>query len=651
MKNIESNLKEKRVFKPSEKFVQQANLNSINLDKLIKKYKSDPSLFWKELAVNEITWIKKFTTVCTGKSPFFKWFEDGTLNISANCLDRHIETDKKDKIAIRHISEDNQINTLSYQELFSKVNSFSSGLKHLGLKKQDRVIIYMPTIPESITAMLSCARLGLIHSVVFAGFSSESLKDRINDCHAKVVITVDAFKRGGKFIKAKETVDKALAMGCPSIEHCIIYKNSSQEINFDKSRDIWWDKVIDTDDQTITPEEMNAEDLLFILYTSGSTGKPKGIIHSSAGYLLNCLLTNKWVFDLKDDDIFWCTADIGWITGHSYVVYGPLALGSTILIYDGAPTYPDGDRFWKIIDENQVTVFYTAPTAIRTLMKLGDELPKRHKLDSLRLLGTVGEPINPEAWIWYYKTIGKENCPIVDTWWQTETGANMIAPLPGIYSTIPGTCTKPLPGIEVEVVDSEGNKVKDIKQGGNLVIKKPWPSMLRGIWGDEERYVETYWKKYDNKFYITGDTARRDEDGNIWIMGRSDDVVNVSGHRLGTMEIESALVSHEYVAESAVVSFPHDIKGEAIHSFVVLRDSFKSHVGKQFANELREWVKTKIGSIAKPDRISFSTNLPKTRSGKIMRRLLRNIARGEKISGDTSTLENENILSQLRDIF
>ncbi len=407
MKNIESNLKEKRIFHPSKKFIDQANLNNENLKELINKFESDPELCWKDLAATEITWIKDFTTVCTGKSPFFKWFEDGTLNVSENCLDRHVQANKKDKIAIKHVSEDNNITNLTYEDLFLKVNAFSSGLKKLGLKKQDRVIIYMPTIPESITAMLSCARLGLIHSVVFAGFSSESLKDRINDCSAKAVITVDSFKRGGKSIRAKETVDDALDKGCPSINHCIVFKNSSEKINFDKTRDVWWHEIVDKKNgEVIDPVEMNAEDLLFILYTSGSTGKPKGIIHSTSGYLLNCILTNKWVFDLKDDDIFWCTADIGWITGHSYVVYGPLATGSTILIYDGAPTYPEGDRFWKIVDENKVSIFYTAPTAIRTLMKLGDELPKRNKLNSLRLLGTVGEPINPEAWIWYYKIIG-----------------------------------------------------------------------------------------------------------------------------------------------------------------------------------------------------------------------------------------------------
>ena len=508
----------------------------------------------------------------------------------------------------------------------------------------------MPTIPEAITAMLACARLGAIHSIVFAGFSSESLKDRINDCNAKIVITVNAFKRNGKIIEAKKTVDHALSLGCPSIETCIIYKNIDEETKIDKNKHVWWHDILVKENVVVEPEIMSSEDLLFILYTSGSTGKPKGIIHSSAGYLLNCILTNKWVFDLKDNDLFWCTADIGWITGHSYVVYGPLATGSTILIYDGAPTYPKVDRFWEIIEENQVTIFYTAPTAIRTLMKLGENLPKKYNLNSLRLLGTVGEPINPKAWIWYQSQIGNTECPIVDTWWQTETGANMIAPIPGVTETIPGTCTKPLPGIDVDIVDDNGNSINKHNQGGNLVIKKPWPSMLRGIWNDEERYKQTYWEKYNNNYYITGDTARLDNAGNIWIMGRSDDVVNISGHRLGTMEIESAIVSHEYVAESAVVSYHHEIKGEAIHAFVTLKNNFTNHNNLEFAKELREWVKEKIGSIAKPERISFSDSLPKTRSGKIMRRLLRNLARGEDISGDTSTLENENILAQLKNI-
>ena len=551
------------------------------------------------------------------------------MNISENCLDRH---KNKSKEAIIHISENNQKKIISYNELYTLVNNFSYALKDMGLKKGDRVIIYMPTIPESIIAMQSCARLGLVHSVVFAGFSSESLKNRINDCAAKAIITVDSFMRNGKVINAKAIVDEALInVSCPTINKCIVYRNTGIEINFNR-RDVWWHEILPSKEKTVKPEPMSSEDLLFILYTSGSTGRPKGIIHSTAGYLLNCIITNKWVFDLKNDDIFWCTADIGWITGHSYVVYGPLATGATILIYDGAPTFPKPDRFWDIIEKNKVTIFYTAPTAIRTLMKLGEDLPDKYDLRSLRLLGTVGEPINPKAWIWYQLKIGNNQCPIVDTWWQTETGANMIAPIPGVTHTTPGTCTQALPGIEIGIVDEDGNDISEANQGGNLVIKKPWPSMLRGIWGDKKRYLETYWKKYNNKFYITGDTARKDEYGNIWIMGRSDDVVNISGHRLGTMEIESAIVSHEYVAEAAVVSYKHEIKGEAIHAFVTLKNNFANYNDSQFSSELREWVKKKIGSIAKPERISFSDSLPKTRSGKIMRRLLRNIARGEDIT-------------------
>jgi len=647
MKNIESKLTESRSYKPNESFKKKANINKKILFELNSQYKKTPDMFWSELAKKHIDWIEEFKTACSGSAPFFRWFEEGKLNVSSNCLDRHINKNKK---AIIHISEDNNKTVITYDELYVLVNNFSHSLKKLGLVKGDRVIIYMPTIPEAITAMLACARLGVIHSIVFAGFSSESLKDRINDCNAKIVITVNAFKRNGKIIKAKNTVDHALSLGCPSIEKCIIYKNINENTKFNKDKDLWWHDILAKESIVVEPEIMSSEDLLFILYTSGSTGKPKGIVHSSAGYLLNCILTNKWVFDLKDDDLFWCTADIGWITGHSYVVYGPLATGSTILIYDGAPTYPKADRFWEIIEANKVTIFYTAPTAIRTLMKLGEHLPRKYNLNSLRLLGTVGEPINPKAWVWYQSNIGSKKCPIVDTWWQTETGAHMIAPIPGVTQTIPGTCTHPLPGIDVDIVDDNGNSINKCNQGGNLVIRKPWPSMLRGIWNDEERYKHTYWEKYNNKYYITGDTARLDNNGNIWIMGRSDDVVNVSGHRLGTMEIESAIVSHEYVAESAVVSYQHEIKGEAIHAFVTLKNNFTEYNNTEFAKELREWVKEKIGSIAKPERISFSDSLPKTRSGKIMRRLLRNLARGEDISGDTSTLENENILTQLKNI-
>ena len=646
MKNIESKLIESRSYKPNKDFSNQSNISSGELTKLNELYNNDPDSFWSGLARDNISWIEDFKTICTGQAPFFKWFKEGKLNVSQNCIDLHINKNKK---AIIHISEDNKKNILTYDDLYYHVNNFSYALKKQGLVKGDRVILYMPTIPESIIAMLSCARLGLIHSVVFAGFSSESLQNRIIDCQAKIVITIDGFKRNGKIIKAKKIVDHAISLGCPSVKKCIIYQNLDIPIDFKISIDVWWHDILPGEQELIEPEIMSSEDLLFILYTSGSTGKPKGIMHSTAGYLLNCIITNKWVFDLKDNDIFWCTADIGWITGHSYVVYGPLATGSTVLIYDGAPTYPDAGRFWDIIEKNKVSIFYTAPTAIRTLMKLGEDLPDSYNLKSLRLLGTVGEPINPKAWIWYQSKIGNGLCPVVDTWWQTETGAHMIAPIPGVTRTVPGTCTRPMPGIDISIVTDDGAEITKINEGGNLVIKNPWPSMLRGIWGDSSRYKDTYWKKYNNKYYITGDTARRDENGNIWIMGRSDDVVNISGHRLGTMEIESAIVSHEYIAEAAVVSYEHEVKGEAIHAFVTLKNNHRNCSSPQFADELRVWVKKKIGSIAKPDRISFSESLPKTRSGKIMRRLLRNIARDEDISGDTSTLENESILKQLKE--
>ena len=646
MKNIESALIEERLYRPTKKFQENCNITAEQAIKQHADYKLNPESFWKGLANQFIEWDKPFTKICSGSRPFFKWFEDGKLNVSKNCVDRHI---KNTNNAIIHISENGEKNNISYKKLYEKVNRFSWSLKKMKLKEGDRVIIYMPTIPESIIAMLACARLGIIHSVVFAGFSSESLKDRIIDCNAKAVITVDGFKRSGKLIESKKVVDEAIEADCECVKAVLIFNNLNLKISKNKI-DFTWDEIAPRESVVVDPVSMNAEALLFILYTSGSTGKPKGIMHSSAGYLLNCSLTSRWVFDLKENDIFWCTADIGWVTGHSYVVYGPLSLGATILIYDGAPTYPDKNRFWKIIEENKVTVFYTAPTAIRTLMKVGEDSPRSFKLDSLRLLGTVGEPINPKAWVWYHKMIGLENCPIVDTWWQTETGANMIAPLPGISDLAPGTCTKPLPGIETAIMDTNGDEITNANIGGDLVIKNPWPSMLRGIWNDENRYKQTYWSKYNGKYYITGDTARYDDKGNIWIMGRSDDVVNISGHRLGTMEVESALVAHINVAEAAVVSYKHEIKGEAIHAFVSLKQNNKKLDNSKYADELRQWVKKKIGSIAVPERISFSDMLPKTRSGKIMRRLLRNLARGEKISGDTSTLENENVITQLREI-
>ena len=644
MSIIESNLDEKRSFSPREHHTKDANFTKKDFLRLTKQFKNNRNKTWSDLAKSNILWDKSFNDVISGKAPFYKWFSDGKLNVSKNCVDRHIS---KNKSAIIHISENNKRKVLSYSDLYIYINKFSYALRKLGLTSGDRVIIYMPTIPESIVAMLSCARLGLIHSVVFAGFSSIALRDRIIDCKAKAIITVDAYMRSGKIINSKEIVDDAIKVGCDFVDNVIVYENYDALSN-KKSKDVLWSEILPKEEKYIDPVSMSSDELLFILYTSGSTGKPKGIMHTSGGYLLNCIITNKWVFDLKDQDIFWCTADIGWITGHSYVVYGPLACGATILIYDGAPLYPHSNRFWEIIQENNVSIFYTAPTALRTLMKVGENDPSNYNLESLRILGTVGEPINPKAWMWYFETVGKSLCPIVDTWWQTETGANMIAPIPSINSLIPGTCTKPLPGIDVAIVDINGEELRDPNQGGDLVIRQPWPSMLAGIWGDKDRYVETYWSKYSSKYYVTGDTARYDEDGNIWIMGRSDDVVNVSGHRLGTMEIESALVSHRLVAEAAVVSYKHEIKGEAIQAFISLKQSSKNK--SELADDLRQWVSRKIGSIAKPERISFSDALPKTRSGKIMRRLLRNLARGEDITSDTSTLENESIIEQLKKI-
>tara|TARA_B100000941_G_scaffold30162_1_gene17841 strand:- start:13009 stop:14946 length:1938 start_codon:yes stop_codon:yes gene_type:complete len=644
MSIIESNLDEKRSFSPSKHSKNSYNLTKEDLIKLNKQFQIDSNKTWADLANTHILWDKNFTNVVSGEAPFYKWFCDGKLNVSKNCIDRHIN---KKNSAIIHIAENGERRILSYSELYAYVNKFSYALSQLGLCCGDRVIIYMPTIPESIVAMLSCARLGLIHSVVFAGFSSNALRERIIDCKAKIIITVDAFKRSGKIINSKDIVDNAIKVDCDFVENVIVYENHAS-LSYKKLRDLVWNDILPTCEVNIEPISMSSDSLLFILYTSGSTGKPKGIMHASGGYLLNCIITNKWVFDLKDQDIFWCTADIGWITGHSYVVYGPLACGATILIYDGAPLFPHSNRFWEIIQDNKVSIFYTAPTAIRTLMKVGEDEPKNYNLKSLRILGTVGEPINPKAWMWYYETIGNSQCPIVDTWWQTETGANMIAPIPGINSLIPGTCTSALPGIDAAIVNVNGIQLTQPNQGGDLVIQKPWPSMLTGIWGNDERYVQTYWSKYSSKYYVTGDTARYDENGNIWIMGRSDDVVNVSGHRLGTMEIESALVSHELVAEAAVVSYKHEIKGEAIHAFISLKNNPKNK--NELADILREWVSIKIGSIAKPERVSFSDSLPKTRSGKIMRRLLRNLARNERVTGDTSTLENESIIDQLKEI-
>ncbi len=649
-KNIESTLHEERLFAPSPDFSAHARIKSRQqLRALQQQGDEDPENFWATLARNEIIWHKPFTKILdSSNAPHFRWFDDGLLNVSYNCLDRHLK-DKAQKTAIIFEGEQGDVRRITYAELHCETCRFANALKARGIKKGDRVVIYMPMTPEVVVAMQACARIGAIHSVVFGGFSAQSLKDRIEDAGAKMLITADGGTRGSKIIELKTAADLALSKGCPTIENVIVLKRSSQAVNMQNGRDVWWHDAVKNVSDTCEPVWVESEHPLFLLYTSGSTGKPKGIQHSSAGYLLGAIVTMQWVFDIRDDDIFWCTADVGWVTGHSYVAYGPLATGATMVMYEGAPTIPDGGRFWDICQRHNVTIFYTAPTAIRGLMKLGDDIPAKYDLSSLRLLGTVGEPINPKAWMWYHKHIGHEHCPIVDTWWQTETGAHMIAPIPGAMPTKPGSCTLPLPGIAADIVDEEGNSITNPDQGGQLVIKKPWPFMLRTLWGDEQRYLDTYWKKFDNRYYLAGDTAHRDKDGYFWIMGRADDVLKVSGHRLGTMEIESALVAHPRVAEAAVVGKPDEIKGEVVFAYVVLRGARPAGgVDETLTKELRAWVTEQIGPIARPDDIRYADNLPKTRSGKIMRRLLRSIAAGEAITQDTSTLENEGILLQLQ---
>jgi acetyl-CoA synthetase len=648
--NIDSILQEERQFPPPTQFAKNARIgNAAMLAELRARAESDHEGFWVDMANAEIDWQTPFTQgLNTEHAPHFRWFEDGRLNVSYNCLDRHLAT-RGDHTAILFEGEKGDVRTLTYRELHSEVCRFANALKRQGIGNGDRVVIYMPMTPEAVIAMQACARIGAIHSVVFGGFSAESLKDRIEDAGARLLITADGGHRGGKIVELKHAADKALDSGCPTIEKTIVLRRTAHEVTWNAQRDLWWHEAVADVDDTCEPEWVDSEHPLFLLYTSGSTGKPKGIQHASAGYLLNSIVTMKWVFDIQDNDVFWCTADVGWITGHSYVAYGPLAVGTTAVIFEGAPTVPDAGRFWQLCEKHKVTVFYTAPTAIRALMKAGDDFPNRYDLSSLRLLGTVGEPINPEAWMWYHQVIGKERCPIVDTWWQTETGAHMIAPIPGAMATKPGSCTLALPGIDAAVVDEKGNDITRPEQGGYLVIKKPWPSMLRTIWGDEQRYRDTYWSKFGGKYYLAGDSARRDKDGYFWIMGRIDDVLNVSGHRLGTMEVESALVAHPKVAEAAVVGRPDPVKGEAIFAFVVLRGERPAGgTDETLTNELRAWVSEQIGPIAKPDDIRYADNLPKTRSGKIMRRLLRTIAKDEEITQDTSTLENEGIIAQLR---
>ncbi len=648
-KDIESALNEIRSFPPSAQFAARARLKPADLAALRRRADADYVGFWADLAREHLHWHRPFTRVLDdSEAPNYRWFSDGELNVSANCLDVHLAT-RADKSAIIFEGEPGDTQTLSYRQLHAQVCRFANVLKGLGVRRGDRVVIYMPLLPETVIAMQACARIGAIHSVVFGGFSSLSLRDRIEDAGAMLVITADGGWRGGQALPLKSAVDQALSLGCPSVTSVVVVRRTGTSLNMYAGRDHWWHELIAGVSDECEPVWVDAEHPLYLLYTSGSTGKPKGIQHASAGYLLNAKVSFEWVFDLREDDVFWCSADVGWVTGHSYVVYGPLAAGATVLIYEGAPTYPDAGRFWKLCATHAVSIFYTAPTAIRALMRLGDEFPAQYDLSRIRLLGSVGEPINPEAWMWYHRVIGRGRCPIVDTWWQTETGAIMISPLPGITVTKPGSCTLPLPGIFADIVDEQGNSVKRAGAGGYLVIRKPWPSLARTIWGDNERYLNTYWHKFQGRFYLAGDGANRDADGYFWIVGRIDDVLNVAGHRLGTMEIESALVAHPRVAEAAVVGRPHDIKGESVFAYVVCRGARPSGADSgALAGQLRQWVAQQLSPIAKPDDIRFSDALPKTRSGKIMRRLLRSIARGEEISQDISTLENPAIVAQLR---
>ena len=655
--NIESMLREDRVFKPSKEFSKQAHIGSMaQYKKLYKRSIDDPEGFWGEQAEKELTWFKPWSKVLQWKAPNAKWFVGGQTNVSVNCLDRFLDSEKANQAAIIWEGEPaapgipGEERTLTYRQLHREVCQFANVLKGRGIKKGDVVLIYMPMVPEAAVAMLACTRIGAIHSVVFGGFSAQSVADRIQDSQAKMVLTSDGgFRRGG-VVPLKENVDNALKIKVKgrfitkSIESVIVLRRTKNKVRMKKGRDFWWHEEQAKASVECKPAKLNSEHPLFILYTSGSTGKPKGILHTTAGYLLGAKLTSKYVFDLKDNDVYWCTADIGWITGHSYVVYGPLANGATTLMYEGAPNWPGPDRFWDLVEKHRVSILYTAPTAIRAFMKWGEEWPRKHDLSSLRLLGTVGEPINPEAWMWYHRVIGSSRCPIVDTWWQTETGGIMISPLPGVTPTKPGTATLPFFGVKPEVVDDNGKAVPK-NNGGKLVVRQPWPSMLRGIWGDPKRFVETYWSEVKGN-YFTGDGCRQDKDGYFWIVGRIDDVLNVSGHRIGTAEVESALVSHPQVAEAAVVGRPDEIKGQALVAFVTLKGSAKGD--KKLLEQLRQHVGNEIGPVAKPDNVRFADALPKTRSGKIMRRLLKQIAAGNvEVQGDTSTLEDVNVIAQL----
>ena len=657
MSSIESNVTELRVFPPADAVVKKATISGMAAyEALCKEADQDYAGYWARLAREHVSWKEPFTkSLDDSKAPFYEWFADGKLNVSYNCLDRNIEAGLGDKVAIIFEADGGQVNKVTYKELLARVARFANALKAQGIKKGDRVLIYMPMSVEGVVAMQACARIGAIHSVVFGGFSAKSVQERIQDAGAVAVITSDEQCRGGKNIPLKPAVDDGIAMGgCEAIKTVIVFKRTGGPCNMVAGRDIWWDDATAGQSDTCEPEWVSAEHPLFLLYTSGSTGKPKGVQHSSGGYLLHAILTMKWTFDIKPDDVFWCTADIGWVTGHTYITYGPLACGATEIVFEGVPTYPDAGRFWKTIEKHKVSIFYTAPTAIRSLIKAGENAPtthpKNYDLTSLRILGSVGEPINPEAWMWYYNNVGGARCPIVDTFWQTETGGHMITPLPGVTPLVPGSCTLPFPGIAAAIVDETGNDVEWGK-GGFLVVKKPWPAMIRTIYGDPERYKKSYFPvDFGGNLYLAGDGAMRDaKTGYFTIMGRIDDVLNVSGHRMGTMEIESALVSNPLVAEAAVVGRPDDLTGEAICAFVVLKQSRPTaEEAKKIAAELRNWVGKEIGPIAKPKDIRFGENLPKTRSGKIMRRLLRSLAKGEEITQDVSTLENPGILDQLK---
>ncbi len=652
--SIESTLVETRVFPPPEGFVKQANISGrAAYQALLTQADDDPDAFWGQMAREHLHWIRPFTQVLDeSTAPFYRWFGDGELNVSANCLEANIERGLGDKEALIFEADNGDVTRVTYQALYEKVCQIANGFKQLGCKAGDRVIIYLPMSIEAVAVMQACARLGLIHSVVFGGFSSKALQERIIDVGATMVVTADEQVRGGKNLPLKSAVDEAIAMGgCEAVKHVVVYKRTAGLIAWHEKRDIWLQDLMQNQATTCAPVAVNAEHPLFILYTSGSTGKPKGVQHASGGYLLWAKLTMQWTFDAKPDDVFWCTADVGWVTGHTYITYGPLAAGMTQIVFEGVPTYPHAGRFWQTIERHKVTIFYTAPTAIRSLIKASetDEQfhPKSFDLTSLRLLGSVGEPINPEAWMWYYINVGGQRCPIVDTWWQTETGGHMLTPLPGVTPLKPGSCTTRLPGIAAAIVDETGADVA-AGNGGFLVIKRPWPSMIRNIWGDPERFKKSYFPEELRGYYLAGDGAQCDADDCFWIMGRIDDVLNVSGHRLGTMEVESALVSHELVAEAAVVGRPDATTGEAVVAFVVLKGATPE--GEQatlVAKQLRDWVAKEIGPIAKPKEIRFGDNLPKTRSGKIMRRLLRVVAKDEVVTQDVSTLENPAILDQL----